>query len=65
MHFIIFHRVKVVVFLETKVGKTYSTEAGRVRVPKGQLVRQFGSGHRQDRGKKKQADWNEYLNKKF
>lgn len=39
--------------LETKVERTYSSEAGRVRVPRGQLVRQFGSGHRQTEGKKR------------
>lgn len=39
--------------METKVERTYSSEAGRVRVPRGQLVRQFGSGHRQTEGKKR------------
>lgn len=42
-----------------KVERTYSSEAGRVRVPRGQLIRQFGSGQNRQKRKRKQVGWKE------
>lgn len=42
-----------------KVERTYSSEAARVRVPRGQLIRQFGSGQNRQKRKRKQVGWKE------
>lgn len=49
-----------------EVGKKHlQCEAGRARVPRGQLVRQFGSGQTDRERRKKQVGWKVFQTKQY